>query len=161
MSTISHPAPTQTADGLLSLSSVELDAMFQGATPGRIPHGHGTGTIIAVPGTPLARPVARVLGKLFWHGKFFKPDKHDLQNEILPFGLHAIRARVYEADSWLDGLPCIVLDYSATSKVAGWIRDEIREVAPGLYLGIVWGVGRAFRGRRLVLRFALTFPPGA
>jgi hypothetical protein len=66
-----------------------------------------------------------------------------------------VRAEVSVGPSWLDDRPCVVLDYSRSSVVAGWIRDEIREVAPGLYLGLVWGVGRLFGGRRLVLRFAL------
>jgi hypothetical protein len=152
---------TQTADGLLARPPVELDALFQNSPSGGIPRGHGKGTIVAFPGSPIAKPLARVLGALFWHGKFFHSSTHDLQNEILPFGLHAIRAQVYEAGSWLDDRPCVVLDYSKSSKVAGWIRDEIREVAPGVYLGLVWGVGRLFGRRRLVLRFALTFPPSA
>jgi hypothetical protein len=45
---------------------------------------------------------------------------------------------VYKAPSWLDGKECIVLDYSDTSIVAQWIRDEIREIQPGLYLGKVY-----------------------
>jgi hypothetical protein len=100
-----------------------------------------------------------VLGAVFWHGKVFHPSTHDLHNKISPFGIEAIRAKVYQGESWLDGQPCVVLDYSETSFVAGWIRDEIREVAPGLYLGLVWGVGKLFGGRKRVLKFALTFPP--
>ena len=154
-----RPAPL-TADDFLERTAVELDALFQDTPAGPIPRGRGKGTIVALPGTPLARPLDRVLGRLVWHGKVFHPSTHDLQNVILPFGLRAIRAQVYAGDSWLDDRPCVVLDYSRTSKVAGWIRDEIREVSPGVYLGIVWGVGRVFGGRKLVLRFALTFPPG-
>ena len=55
------------------------------------------------------------------------------------------------ADSWYDGAPCIVLDYSKTSFAARRIRDEIREIAPGVFLGIV------FWGRRHVLDFSLDF----
>jgi hypothetical protein len=64
------------------------------------------------------------------------------------------------AESWVDGQECVLLDYSRSSRICGWIRDEIREVSPGVYLGVVWGVGRFFgRGRRRrVLGFALTFP---
>ena len=78
-----------------------------------------------------------------------------------PTGIRAVRAEVYAQDSWLDGQPCTVLDYSRSSRLFGWIRDEIREVAPGVFLGVVWGVGRAFGGRRRVLRFALTFAAGS
>ena len=151
-----------TATRLLEMSPAQLDEAFKGAGSGPIPQGHGKGTVIIVPGTELAKPAAKVLGGIFWHGKFFDPSSHDLQNEIFPFGLHAIRAQVYQGESWLDGRPCTVLDYSKTSRVAGWIRDEIREVAPGLHLGVVWGVGKLFGGRKRVLKFALTFPgPGA
>ena len=47
---------------------------------------------------------------------------------------------------------CVALDYSETSLIAHWIRDEIRLVAPALYLGIVyWGHDR-------LINFALDFP---
>ena len=95
-----------------------------------------------------------------WHGKDFHPQTGDLHNLLSPVGFEAIRAKVYEANSWLDDRPCVVLDYSKSSKVAGWIRDEIREVSPGVYLGLVWGIGRLFDGRRMILRFALTFSGG-
>ena len=74
------------------------------------------------------------------------------RNEILPFGIKAVRAKVYKDPSWLDGKETIVLDYSHTSLVAHWIRDEIREVGPGTYLGLV------FWERDKVLHFALQFP---
>jgi len=61
-----------------------------------------------------------------------------LQNRILPLGLKAIIARVYKGQSWLDGKDCIVLDYSETSLVASHIRDEIRMIESGFYLGKVY-----------------------
>lgn len=160
MTTVFDRAAVLTADGLLRMPTPQLDALFQNAPAGEIPIGHGKGTIVMFPGSPLAKAISRILGRLFWQGKYFRPSTSDLQNLILPTGLHAIRAEVYTGNSWLDDRPCIVLDYSKSSKVAGWIRDEIREVAPGLYLGIVWGVGRIFGGHKLILRFALTIPPG-
>jgi hypothetical protein len=66
--------------------------------------------------------------------------------------LRAIAARVYKAPSWIDEKECIVLDYSETSLVAHWIRDEIRLIAPGTYLGIV------FWDRAKLINFALQFP---
>jgi len=44
-----------------------------------------------------------------------------------------------------------VLDYSKTSFVARLIRDEIREVAPGRFLGIVYW------GKRKIANFFLVF----
>ena len=44
-----------------------------------------------------------------------------------------------------------MLDYSETSLVAHWIRDEIRLIAPDTYLGIV------FWERAKLINFALQF----
>ena len=77
----------------------------------------------------------------------------ELRNKILPLGHKAIVAKVYKDKSWLDQKECIVLDYSKTSLVAHWVRDEIREVAPGLYLGVVYW------GKKKLIHFALKFPP--
>ncbi len=52
-------------------------------------------------------------------------------------GVKAIRATVYEGTSWLDGKPAIIFDYSGTSKIWADMRDETREIAPGLYLGMM------------------------
>lgn len=35
-------------------------------------------------------------------------------------------------------MECIVLDYSETSIVAHYIRDEVRLIEPGFYLGKVY-----------------------
>ena len=66
-------------------------------------------------------------------------------------GLNAIVATVYKGPSWLDNRDCIVLDYSETSLVARWIRDEIRAIGPGLYLG------RVYWDKTPLIHFALEF----
>ena len=85
----------------------------------------------------------------------FDSEKGVLRNRILPFGLNAIIAKVYKGDSWLDGKECIVLDYSDTSLLAQWIRDEIREIQPGMYLG------KVYWGKQRLIDFALEFKPAA
>ena len=65
--------------------------------------------------------------------------------------LNAIIAKVYKGASWLDGKECIVLDYSETSLVAHWIRDEIRQIEPGLYLG------KVYWDKKRLIDFALKF----
>jgi hypothetical protein len=74
-----------------------------------------------------------------------------LKNILTPLNIQAIAAAVYKQDSWFDGDPCIVLDYSKTSLVARQIRDEIREIAPGVFLGLV------FWGHHHILDFSLDF----
>ena len=87
-----------------------------------------------------------------WQGKVFDPSKGVLRNKILFFGLNAIIAKVYKGSSWMDKKDCIVLDYSETSLLAHWVRDEIREVAPRTYLG------KVYLGKKRLIDFALEFP---
>ena len=68
----------------------------------------------------------------------FDTQKGSPKNCILAFGVEAIIAKVYKGPSWLDNKEYIVLDYSETSFFAHWIRDEIRQIGPGFYLGKVY-----------------------
>ena len=123
---------------LLTLSQAELDALFSNSPVGNIPDGEADGTAIVAPGTAFSPNIARFVNHFAWQGKVFDSKKGVLKNKILAFGLNAIIAKVYKGPSWLDGKECIVLDYSDTSIVAQWIRDEIRQIEPGLYLGKVY-----------------------
>jgi hypothetical protein len=123
---------------LLAMSQKELDDLFTASPAGDIPNGEATGTAIIAPGTTYTQELATLINHFAWQGKTFDAAKGTLKNRILPFGLNAILAKVYKGPSWLDGKECIVLDYSETSLVAHWIRDEIRQIGPGMYLGKVY-----------------------
>jgi hypothetical protein len=123
---------------LLKMTQAELDTLFKSSAPGPIPNGESNGTAIVAPGTAFTPEIATFINLFAWQGKVFDASAGLLRNRILPFGLNAIIARVYVASSWLDQRDCIVLDYSQTSIVAQWIRDEIRLISPGLYLGVVY-----------------------
>ena len=137
---------------LTEKSPDELAALFRSSPPGEIPVGKMDGTVLVAPGTQVAGPIKKFAQLLVWQGKVFDPAKGDLRNLILPFGIKAVRAEVYKDASWFDEQGTIVLDYSKTSFIAKKIRDEIREVSPGVYLGLV------FWGRTMILHFALTKP---
>ena len=96
------------------------------------------GTAIIAPGTCTRESSRDIINFFGWQGKVFDAQKGMLKNKIMIFGIEAIVAKVYKAPSWLDGKECIVLDYSDTSLVAHWIRDEIRLIAPNFYLGKVY-----------------------
>jgi hypothetical protein len=145
-----------TARELPSLSGSELDALFANAPAGDIPTGKGRGQALMAAGTFASRPLVALVRLLAWQGKEFDGPTHSLRNLISPFGVRAISADVYVDASRLDGRPCIVLDYSKTSRLAKWIRDEIREIEPGLYVGLVY-----VRSRRAPIRFSLEFAPTA
>ena len=71
-------------------------------------------------------------------------------------GVKAIRSHAVIAPSWADGRPAVVMEYPTGTPVFANTHDELREVAPGLYLG-------AFYDRcpcpRLRGYFALTIDP--
>jgi hypothetical protein len=128
---------------LLAMSQAQLDDLFRASPAGDIPNGDAKGTAIIAPGTRYTETIAEVINHFGWQGKVFDAQKGLLKNKILAIGLEAIVAKVYKAASWLDGKECIVLDYSDTSLVAHWIRDEIRLIGPGFYLGkVYWGKDR-------------------
>ena len=142
-----------TADQLLRKSSAELDALFSSSPAGEIPEGEANGTAIVCPGTLCARLVAWLARWFLWQGKVFSAAQKGLINRITAFSLKAIKAEVYPGQSWFDDKACIVIDYSKTSLIAKFIRDEIRLVAPGLYLGQVF-VGQS---RRPLIKFSVSF----
>ena len=136
---------------LLKMSQSQLDELFTRSKPGEIPDGEATGTAIVAPGTTFSPRIAKFISLFAWQGKIFEARKGVLRNKILPLGLSAVIAKVYKGESWLDGKECIVLDYSDTSLVAHWIRDEIREIGPGTYLG------KVYWSRQRLIDFALQF----
>ena len=136
---------------LIGDTADQLAKIFGSGVAGAIPNGRGKGTVLIGTGGPLARLAAALAYALAWRGKVVNAREGRLKNLVTPLAIRAIEAAVYKQDSWYDGEPCIVLDYSKTSFVARMIRDEIREIAPGVFLGLV------FWGRRHVLDFALDF----
>lgn len=137
---------------LLAMSQSELDETFRASPAGDIPSGEAEGTVLVAPGTQLTDIAAKLIHLLAWKGKVFDPDRGELRNEVFLTGIRAVRAKVYKDASWYDRNECIVLDYSHTSLIAHWIRDEMRLVAPNLYLGIV------FWDHRKLIDFVLRFP---
>ena len=128
---------------LLAMTQTQLDELFRASPPGDIPDGPAKGTAIIAPGTKYSERIADLINHFGWQGKVFDAQKGVLKNKILFFGLEAILARVYKDKSWFDGEECIVLDYSETSLLAHYIRDEIRLIGPGFYLGkVYWGKER-------------------
>jgi hypothetical protein len=144
--------PPLGAADLLKMSQVQLDDLFKRSQPGPIPDGQAKGTAIIAPGTVFSKDIAEFISLFSWEGKTFDSAHGVLSNRILGFGLNAIIAEVYKDKSWLDGQECIVLDYSKTSIVAHWIRDEIRLIDPNIYLGkVYWDKSR-------LIDFCLEFP---
>ena len=141
-----------TVKDLLAMSQAQLDDLFKSSPAGPIPDGAAQGTAIIAPGTVFMHEIAQLVNVFAWQGKTFDGAHGVLRNRILSIGLNAIVAEVYKGPSWLDKKECIILDYSKTSTVAQWIRDEIRQIQSGMYLGKVYG------GKKRLIDFVLQFP---
>jgi hypothetical protein len=138
---------------LLQMSNQDLDQLFSSSPAGDIPNGPAKGTAIIANNTQFSADIAEFVNLFCWEGKTFDANKGMLRNRILGIGLNAIVAKVYKGPSWFDNKECIVLDYSETSMVAHWIRDEIRPISPNFYLG------RVYWKQKPLIHFALQFQP--
>jgi hypothetical protein len=149
----------------LDMKSAQLDQVFAAASAGSIPMGQGEGLAIIAPDTIVTHTIANFIHIFGWQGKVFVHDPIDpqralLKNRLTILGAKAVIAQVYRGPSWMDGKECIVLDYSQTSIIAQWVRDEIREVSPGLYLGVVyWGKEKEHSHK--LIHFSLKFSPSS
>ena len=142
-------------------SGVTLDGLLAdepGGDRGDLPAGRGRGDPagpgarhgLAGAGTWRARALSRG-ARLLWQGKVIEPDQATAVNRF--FGMRIIRGQLYQGPSWLDGAPALILDYSQTSRIYARNRDEIRQVAPGLFLGLMYD--RTTAPPRLSMYFAL------
>lgn len=157
------PVPARTDDGqdsrpsldqLVRMSPAELEQLYSRGWPAPIPVGKIRGQAILDPGTRLAVAKSRA-SRIAWQGKIIHDDGRTAINRF--FGLRIIKADVYRAESWRDGRPAVILDYGQTSRLYAPYRDEIRQVAPGLYLGLMFD--RDTSPPKLKMYFALECTP--
>ncbi len=139
---------------LVQMSEAELDALYRRGAAVGLPAGRVRGTALLAPGTRRNGLMATGT-RLIWQGKNIDPVNGVATNRF--FGLPVVRGELYEGPSWLDGAPALILDYSRTSKVYARNRDEIRQVAPGLFLGLMYA--RATPQPNLKMYFVLQVEP--
>ena len=137
------PAPPPVMSGysaeqLLRMKECELVQVYKSGVPSMPPCGFAPGVMIFQPGSPFTVPFARVIGATFWQGKMF-PGDVTMVNRM--FGMPAIVAAIGPGESFIDGRPSLIFDYQNTSFVWRNYRDEVREVSPGVYLGIMHRIG--------------------
>lgn len=161
--------PSLTIADLRRMTFVELDRLYREAKrPASLSDldGDARGAMLALR-KPATGPVASSL-KSFggassfpWEGKSFKatsPDEGSGINRVSFFGKrrwYPFKTRF--GASFLDGKPSFILDYSgpANPPFIRSIVDEVREVAPKLYLG---PAALLVKGKpKPVLFFAMSF----
>ncbi len=142
--------PVTSIDQLIRMNTLQLDRLYQASSAGAVPPGKVRGHVIYSPGSRLSVPASKV-ARLMWQGKIFNSQDSSATNKF--FGVRIIRGKVYYGESWLDGRPSLILDYAETSRLYAPYRDEIREVAPGVFLGLMYE--RTFPQPKLKMYFAL------
>jgi hypothetical protein len=124
-------AQAHTLDQLKKLPECELKRLFdQAPAPTAIPVGYAKGRVLLMTNAKLPRLKAR-LASTFWKGKHFCEDGGFINQFV---GFQALRSNAELGTSWHDGKPCIVIEYPPNTPLFGNNRDELREIAPGLYL---------------------------
>lgn len=107
------------------------EARFREGTLGCQPHGVTRGTVLSADGK-LPRLTARAQGTI-WKGKTFHDDG-TFTNRWLG-GVRAGGTCIRVEPSWIDGRDCFVMQYPPSALVFGNVRDELREIEPGVWLG--------------------------
>ncbi len=163
-------ARVQDLDDLAKLSSDDLDRLYRDApAPTGVERlvGKPKGRMLAVrftDRTPLFSILRRVAAlRVFpWDGKSFGALRADEGTginrvKILPLRFDWFPFRTRIEPSAVDGRPCVYLDYEQPENpfFIAKIRDEIREVAPDLWLGPAMAKTRG--GAVHVLWFAVDF----
>lgn len=165
----SYNSTQLTLDDLSDMNVEELDSLYrQGSMPSSFKALDGTpkGRMLAVRGidkTPSFAPLSFISkASVFpWDGKSFNAINDTRGNGINRINLTVLKQNWFPFNtvmqpSVIDGKDCIYLDYDLPENP--WfirkIRDELREVSPGLFLGpAMWKTGSD--SASLVLWFAI------
>jgi hypothetical protein len=121
-----------TVKELRRLSPEQLDQLFAQGRACELPVGAYRGTVLLEVEAHLPRVRARISSAL-WKGKEFAPDG-DFTNRWFA-GIRAVPSHAALETSWYDNQPCVALEYPPGSALFANTRDELREIAPGIWLG--------------------------
>lgn len=167
MVTVARPSlPAITVDNLARMTTREATALYKtGTVPSMtVLDGAPAGRMLSIAGLDRGAVAARLAkfagsGAFPWAGKSFRSSGDDT-------GAGINRIRLFGSRDWfpfdtlvgpsaVDGQPAIILDYDVPQNP--WfirkIHDELREVAPDLFLGpAMW---KTSSGPRLLLYFAI------
>jgi hypothetical protein len=117
---------------LRHMSLCQLEEIFRHAPLGTPLVGNGRGRLLC--STDPRHPRLKVLcSNALWKGKVAEPDGH-FTNRWLG-GIRAIESQYLIGPSWVDGRDAVIMEYLPGTPLLANTHDELREVAPGLYLG--------------------------
>lgn len=126
---------TITLKKLVRMDCEQLAALYRQLPPACLETGYYEGRAIYKAGSPITVPAAGAI-RVLWQGKHIDMCQLVMTNKVL--GGKGVRAAIYEGVSYMDGGPSLIMDYGPFGSFAANARDEVREVAPGLYLGAMY-----------------------
>jgi hypothetical protein len=132
----SDPPCCLTMAQLKRLNLCGLDRLFAQAPPGEIPLGYARGQVLLMTDARCPKLRAR-LASSAWKGKHFCEGGEFINQWP---GFTALRGKIEPGVSSYDDKPCLVLDYPPGTPLFGNMRDEMREIAPGLYLARLYEI---------------------
>jgi hypothetical protein len=121
-------------DRLQRMSPEQLHELFVHAEVGTPLTGPARGRLLCITDKVLPRVKVRLANSV-WRGKAASPDGWFTNRWI--GDRDAIASRYVIGPSWVDGRPAVLMEYEPGTPLFANMHDELREVAPGLYLGPV------------------------
>jgi hypothetical protein len=129
------PQGPRCLEDLKHLEPCQLGQLFTSAEMGHPLEGCARGRLLYV--TDRWLPKAKVWGSgLVWRGKMAQPDGYFTNRWI--GNVDRIDSHYVIGPSWIDGRPAVVMEYAPGTALFWNMHDELREIAPGLYLGPVF-----------------------
>jgi hypothetical protein len=119
---------------LQHLSLCELAELYTNADVGTPFVGDARGKLLA--STDRHPKLKVIASNSLWKGKSAEEDGHFVNRWL--GGIRAIDSQYVVGPSWVDGKPSVIMEYSPGTKFFANTHDELREIAPGLYLGPVY-----------------------
>jgi hypothetical protein len=123
-------APLTSLRQLQRLSERELEALFAQADAAPPMLGYVRGQVLYLEGNAFPRAGVKLSGTV-WKGKHFDEEGRFINQWV---GVRALQSRAAYGPSWFDNGPCLILEYPPGTPLFGNMRDEVRQIAPGLYL---------------------------
>ena len=122
-------------EDLRGLSGEQLHELFTRAEIGRPLLGVARGRLLYLTDPKFPRLKVR-LANMVWRGKAVQEDGYFTNRWI--GNVNWIDSHWAIGPSWVDGRPAVVMEYAPGTPLFEPMHDEIREIAPGLYMGPVY-----------------------
>lgn len=121
-------------EDLQHLSLSQLQELYTHAEIGHPLVGTARGNLLYLT-DKLPRIKVRLANSV-WRGKTADSDGYFINRWI--GGVNWIDSHYIIGPSWIDGKPSVIMEYPPGTKLFWNMHDELREVAPGLYMGPVF-----------------------